>query len=167
LDIKIVPLKFGECEKISIAFAEQGWNKPTKQYEEYLLEQKKEERVVLVAYIDSDFAGYVTIKWKSQYQPFFEKGIPEIMDLNVLIKHRSKGIATKLLDEAERIASFRVPTIGIGVGLMSDYGSAQSLYCQRGYIPDKRGISMHGKFLGYGDVVEMGDDVALYLTKEL
>lgn len=167
MNLKINPLKRDECKTISNAFASQGWTKAIEQYEQYFSEQERGERVVLVASVDAEFAGYVTIKWSSPYRPFFEQGIPEIMDLNVLIKFRGKGIATELLDHAEKIVSTKAKVIGIGVGLISDYGNAQALYCRRGYIPDKRGISANGKFLTYGDVIELGDDVALYLTKEL
>jgi len=81
------------------------------------------------------------------------------------MKYRKNGIATALMDEAETIVSEKY--IGIGFGLMSDYGAAQRLYVKRGYIPDGLGISQNGKFLTYGDQMTVDDDVALYLTKIL
>ena len=89
------------------------------------------------------------------------------MDLNVLIKFRNKGIATKLMDKAEQIASKRSSFIGICVGLTKDYGNAQALYVKRGYIPDRNGISYNETFLKYGDNVRVDDDLILCFIKEL
>ncbi|MBW8351095.1 GNAT family N-acetyltransferase [Bacillus sp. IITD106] len=156
-----------DCGVISKAFTEQGWNKPISQYESYLSEQKEGVRKIVVAEYEGDFAGYLTIRWKSDYEPFFSAAIPEIVDLNVLIKFQKKGIATALLDEAEKIVSEQYDVIGIGFGLTSDYGAAQRIYVKRGYIPDGLGISQNGKFLTYGDQITVGDDLVLYLTKRL
>lgn len=156
-----------DCKVISRAFSNQGWNKPDEQYINYLLEQDVDERLVLLAFFNDEFAGYLTIKWDSYYLPFKEKNIPEIIDLNVLIKFRCKGIATKLMNEAERIVSKRSYTIGIGVGLTKDYGNAQSLYIKRGYVPDRKGLSYKYNSLEYGDNVRVDDDLILCLIKEL
>ncbi|MBS4201874.1 GNAT family N-acetyltransferase [Bacillus sp. FJAT-49732] len=158
-------LRIEDCEIISTAFAEQGWNKPVSQYESYFTEQKEGVRKILVAEFDNQFAGYLTIRWKSDYEPFDSKGIPEIVDLNVLIKFRKKGIAAALMDEAERIVSEKCDCIGIGFGLTGDYGAAQRIYVKRGYIPDGLGMSKSGRFLTYGDQITVDDDLALYLTK--
>ena len=66
-----------DIASIAAAFTALGWNKPASQYERYLAEQEANERVVLVALIDDDFAGYVTIVWHSHYPPFAEANIPE------------------------------------------------------------------------------------------
>ncbi|MCJ8008548.1 GNAT family N-acetyltransferase [Lederbergia wuyishanensis] len=163
--LKIRNLLSEDCEIISKAFAEQGWNKPVFQYERYLSEQKEGVRKILVAEYDNQFSGYLTIKWESDYASFGSKGIPEIVDLNVLIKYRKKGVATSLMDEAERIVSEKYDSIGIGFGLTSDYGAAQRIYVKRGYIPDGLGVSQNGKFLTYGDKITVDDDLVLYLTK--
>ncbi|MCR2822188.1 GNAT family N-acetyltransferase [Lederbergia panacisoli] len=165
--VKIRDLMKDDCGTISKAFAEQGWNKPVSQYERYLLEQEEGTREVVVAEYNNHFAGYLTIRWKSDYEPFFSVGIPEIVDLNVLMKYQKNGIATALMDEAERLVSEKCDRIGIGFGLTRDYGAAQRLYVKRGYIPDGLGISQNGKFLTYGDQITIDDDVALYLTKTL
>ncbi|MBS4219858.1 GNAT family N-acetyltransferase [Bacillus sp. FJAT-49711] len=165
--LEIRDLMKEDCKTISTAFKEQGWNKPASQYESYFLEQTEGTRKVLIAEYNNLFAGYLTIRWKSDYEPFFSARIPEIVDLNVLMKYRKNGIATALMDEAETIVSEKYNCIGIGFGLMSDYGAAQRLYVKRGYIPDGLGISQNGKFLTYGDQMTVDDDVALYLTKIL
>ena len=149
------------------AFSEIGWDKPASLYQTYLEEQEKGERCVWVAFKEDNFAGYVTLKWKSEYSPFREQGIPEISDLNVLPKFRKRGIASVLLDLAEAEAKTKSQMIGIGFGLLADYGDAQKLYIKRGYIPDGLGITSHYQAISYGDRVCVDDDLVLWFTKAL
>ncbi len=134
MQITLRELTASDCPRISRAFAEQGWTKPTSQYEGYLREQASGVRSVIVAVAGGQFAGYLTIVWLSEYPPFREKGIPEIVDFNVLLKYRRKGIGTRLMDAAEQMIRLRSPIAGIGVGLTADYGAAQVLYVKRGYV---------------------------------
>jgi GNAT superfamily N-acetyltransferase len=163
--IAIRELIEADCNLISAAFSQQGWNKPVAQYQKYWWESLLGRRTVLVAEYDQDFAGYVTIVWESDYPPFREAQIPEIVDFNVLINYQRHGVGTALMDEAERRIAQRSNKVGIGVGLMTDYGNAQILYAKRGYLPDGRGIFGHGRWLAYGEQITIDDDVALYLTK--
>ncbi len=156
-----------DCPTMSAAFAAQGWNKPTQQFEQYFRESQTGERVVLVAEVAGEFAGYVTIVWDSGYPPFRAGNIPEVVDFNVLIKYQRQGIGSALMDEAERRIGQRSEVAGIGVGLFHDYGNAQILYAQRGYIPDGRGIFSQGQWLKYGDQISVDDSLTLYLTKKL
>jgi ribosomal protein S18 acetylase RimI-like enzyme len=152
---------------IARAFAAQGWHKPEEQYRRYFEQTTRGERVVLVAEDEAGFAGYVTIEWASGYSPFREAGIPEITDLNVLRRCHRHGIATALLEEAERRIGERSRVAGIGVGLTADYGAAQILYVRRGYVPDGRGVWQAGRHLQAGDTAIVNDDLALMLTKRL
>jgi ribosomal protein S18 acetylase RimI-like enzyme len=113
------------------------------------------------------FAGYVTIRWQSDYAPFREQSIPEIADFNVLPPFRRRGIGTALMDEAERRISERSPMAGIGVGLYADYGAAQRMYVLRGYVPDGHGLSYRGRQVLGGEKVVVDDDLTLHLTKRL
>src|ERR1051325_855884 len=114
--------------QISKAFKEIGWNKPQSQYESYWVEQELAIRNVYVAFQEEQFAGYLTICWTSDYEPFRERNIPEITDFNVLPRFRRLGIGTQLMDKAENEIA-RVSSIaGIGVGMTSNYGAAQRLY---------------------------------------
>jgi GNAT superfamily N-acetyltransferase len=110
---------------IAASFAALGWNKPASQYERYLAEQEAGERPVCVAFIDSSFAGYLTVCWESGYPPFRAENIPEIVDFNVLPRFRRQGFGARLMDMAEGVAAQRSPVVGIGVGLTPDYGAAQ------------------------------------------
>ena len=149
------------------AFTAQGWHKPAVQFKRYLHEHQSGKRVVLLAEYAGEFAGYLTIMWLSDYPPFREAGVPEVVDFNVLIKFQRRGVGTRLMDEAERRIGARSGVAGIGFGLMHDYGAAQALYVRRGYVPDGRGVFAHGRWLNDGDQTTIDHDVALYLTKQL
>jgi GNAT superfamily N-acetyltransferase len=151
---------------ISSAFTAQGWNKPASLYERYLQESKDRKRVNLVAEYEGQFAGYVTIIWESDYPPFSQAGIPEIVDFNVLTKYRRTKIGTALMNEAERWIATRSTLAGLSVCLHSDYGAAQALYARRGYIPDGRGAFCNGIYPRY-EQVRLDDELGLYMTKQL
>lgn len=156
-----------DCVIIAHAFAAQGWNKPEAQYRRYLDECQTGARVVLVAEMAAQFAGYVCILWESEYAPFREAAIPEIADFNVLMAYQRRGIGTALLDEAERRVAARSPMVGLGVGLTANYGAAQVLYAQRGYVPDGRGLYRAGHHLAPGEQVVADDDLNLFLTRRV
>lgn len=168
---KITPeirlLEAGDIPQIVKAFEELGWNKPASQYERYLTEQVHEVRDVYVAFVEGQFAGYLTICWKSSYEPFREKNIPEIVDFNVLPKFRRLGIGSRLMDQAERAIAKVSRVAGIGVGMTPDYGAAQRLYVLRAYVPDGLGLHRRDHHVRYGEQVKVDDELALYLTKDL
>ncbi|TAK11766.1 MAG: GNAT family N-acetyltransferase [Anaerolineae bacterium] len=165
--ISIRELREEDALPIHNAFAAQGWKKPARQYSDYWRESLDGKRVILVADVEGQFAGYLTIVWRSEYPPFEQAGIPEIVDFNVLIKFRRMKIGTALMDEAERRIAARSPIAGIGVCLHVDYGAAQVLYAKRGYVPDGRGAFYQGRFTKSGDPVLLNDDLSLQLTKRL
>ena len=149
------------------AFEALGWDKPPSLYQQYLAEQERHQRFVWVAFKEEDFVGYITLKWQSEYAPFHKKGIPEIVDLNVLPKFRKQGIGSKLLDLAEAAAQKKSKLVGIGVGLYADYGDAQRLYIKRGYMPDGLGITYNYQPIEPGSMVCLDDDLVLWFRKEL
>jgi len=167
LDLTIRSIEEKDIPVIAQAFAELGWNKPASQYKRYLMEQRYEVRDVYIAFVEGQFAGYLTICWKSTYGPFREKNIPEIVDFNVLPGFRRMGIGSRLMDKAEHAIARISPTAGIGVGMTPDYGAAQRLYVLRGYIPDGLGLHWRDHHIHYNEQVTIDDDVAIYLTKEL
>lgn len=160
-------LKSQDILEIAEAFLQLGWNKPASQYEHYLAEQTLKTREVYVAFVDEKFAGYLTIRWSSSYEPFRKENIPEIVDFNVLPKFRRQGIGTQLMDRAESEIAEVSPIAGIGVGMDPDYGAAQRLYILREYVPDGRGLHYRGHAIKYGEAITVDDSLALYLTKEL
>ena len=165
VDLAIRPLRDDDPEIISAAMAALGWNKPVSQYEDYLAEQRAGVRSVLVATVDGEYAGYVTVRWESPYEPF--EGIPEIQDFNVLPKLRRRGIGGALMDAAEALVAERSPVVGIGVGLYPDYGQAQRMYVRRGYLPDGRGLIYDGRQVPPMETIRNDDSATLMFTKQL
>ena len=166
MNIEIRLLEAREIEYISRLFENTVWGTITPLLQSYLAEQVRSERVVLVAYADDDFAGYVNIKWQSYYPPFAEKRIPEINDLRVLPAFRRRGVASALVDEAEKRIFEQSPKAGIGVGVYADYGAAQRMYVRRGYVPDGLGLYHKAEPVKPGQVVPVDDNLVLYFTKE-
>ena len=164
-------LTFCSLEKKDIndivsAFKANGWNKTKDIYEAYLLEKSNNQRTIIVAKEDGKFCGYVTIKWKSDYSSFEQQSIPEIADLNVLPSYQKKGIGTQLIRACEKMASERgLTNIGIGVGMTADYGNAQRLYVQLGYVTDGQGLHCQNLPVSYGYKVLVDDDLVIYLIK--
>ena len=165
--LEITPLRSDDPPVFEAAFDAIGWNKPAAQYERYLEEQVAGKRPVLVARLDGEFAGYVTVIWETGYPPFREAGIPEIQDFNVLPKFRRQRIGSALMDAAEALIATRSKVAGLGVGLYPDYGPAQRLYVLRGYVPDGHGIAAEQVHVKPGDVVRVDDELALYFTRRV
>ena len=166
-NLKLREIRQTDCQKISESFQKQGWDKPISQYEQYLEFQEKGERDVIIAELNQEFAGYLTIKWKSDYKPFRIKRIPEIADFNVLKKYQRLGIGTCLMDEAEKRIKKISDCVGIGFGVYKDYGAAQILYINRGYKPDGNGLVKNSIPLKYGEIVTVDDSIVFCLTKKL
>ncbi len=114
-----------------------------------------------------EFAGYVTLDWRSPYPPFRGAGIPEVHDLNVLPRFQRRGLGAALVRAAEDAARQRADVVGIGVGLGPDYGAAQRLYVRLGYVPDGRGVSYARRVVEPGERVVVDDDLVLHFTKRL
>jgi GNAT superfamily N-acetyltransferase len=167
IDVAIRPLEKKDIPAIAWAFQQLGWNKPASQYERYLREQELGTRLVLVAFVKEEFAGYLTICWDANYEPFRARKIPKIVDFNVLPPLRRQGIGTQLMHQAEHEIA-KVSTIaGIGVGMHREYGAAQRLYVLRGYVPDGQGLYHIDHHVGYGETITVDDHLALYLTRKL
>lgn len=167
---QVRPLLKQDIASIVSAFNKIGWNKPASLFERYLKEADFGKRLVWVAYTGDQFTGYITLNWSSQYSNFKEKGIPEIMDLNVLPMFRKMGIGSLLLDVAEKEALSQSKIVGIGVGLYAGedggYGAAQRLYVKRGYVPDGKGVTYNYQPTIPGNSYRLDDDLVLWFTKK-
>ncbi len=160
-------IEIQDCQDISHAFTEQGWDKPLEQYQRYLRLQKEGSRDIIIAKVNNTFAGYLTIQWTSNYPPFKEKNIPEVVDFNVLKKFQRKGIGSALMQEAEDRIKKVSEYAGIGFGVTKDYGAAQILYIKRNYIPDGNGLCRNSTSLNYGEQVSIDHDLVFHLIKKL
>jgi len=169
-NVSIKRLDACDISAIVEAFQKANWLKPASLFEAYCKEQQKSERCVWLAYSGEQISGYITLKWVSQYEPFAERKIPEIMDLNVLPSFRKCGIGASLLQVAEKEAVTKSNIVGIGVGLYGGpdggYGSAQRLYVKRGYLPDGRGVTYNYKPTVPGATYPLDDDLILWFTRE-
>ena len=144
-----------------------AWSKPDGYFQKCFDAQERGEMIVLVARTGERLHGYLKVVWKPDYPPFRDKGIPEIQDLNIVAASRRRGIATRLLDTAERIVAERSSVIGIGVGLHPGYAAAQRMYVVRGYVPDAMPLTYDNEFVTEGQDVTLDDKLVLHLTKNL
>ena len=146
----------------------QGWHQSIEKYENRLKDRDAGKCVSLAAEYKGSVAGYINVYPDAKYGAFANQGLPEIVDFGVLQKYQRRGIGSKLMDAAERIAAQYADTVFLGVGLHSGYGSAQRMYAKRGYIPDGSGVWYRGKpCTPYDTIYTNDDDLVLYLSKNL
>ena len=158
-----------DINRVVAQFLAQG-DKSSKrgQWETYYREQESGARFVIIAEVDGEIAGYVTLYPEvKDAVPFLGKGLPEIKDFHVFKKYQRRGIGTKLMDEIENIAAGIADTVCLGVGLHSGYGTAQRMYVKRGYAPDGSGVWDDDKTAEPYGMVKNGDELILYMSKKL
>ena len=79
--------------------------------------------------------GYESLLKDSKYPIFKFSGIPEIHDVWISEEYRGHGFGKQLIFHLERLSQKEnYQSIGLGVGLYKDYGRAQRLYTQLGYV---------------------------------
>ena len=145
----------------------QGWVNATA--EKYLLRLSHAGEgmcICLVAEFDGVPAGYLHVYPDCQWGAFGGMGYCELVDFGVLQKFQRRGIGTKLMDVAERIAFSYGDKVYLGVGLHSGYGNAQRLYVKRGYIPDGSGVWYEDRVCAPYSDCKNDDGLILYLIKE-
>ncbi|MCM3633643.1 GNAT family N-acetyltransferase [Paenibacillus camelliae] len=143
------------------------WYRSGDYYERCLKENIENNRITLLAFYKGRAAGCCHLLFVSEYPSFQNENIPEINDLNVFPEYRRKGIASRLFDELESIASKKSKYVGLGVGLYRDYGNAQIMYSKRGYVMDGKGLSYNNTQVEPGQTVMVDDELLMYLIKEL
>ena len=171
MNLSIRTLAVSDIPTIVDAFEKAHWPKSPSLFESYLEEQEQKQRIIWIVQANDQLAGYVTLLWISQYAPFAECGIPEIMDLNVLPPFRNQGVASKLLEVAEKEAATKSDEIGLGVGLYGGpdggYGAAQRLYVNRGYVHDGKGVTYNYSPARPWAPFPLDDNLVLWFTKKL
>ncbi len=121
---------------------------------------------VIMAVAENRDVGGFYLNWTPKYQVYLRLDLPEIQDLRVSPGHRRQGIATALINKAEDMARASGRTgMGLSVGLHGDYGDAQRLYVQLGYIPDGNGVTYDRVPVAPGETRAIDDDLALMLLK--
>lgn len=166
--ITIRSLRPEDAQVIAREEVAQGWvNASPKKYEQRLRDQQEGKAIALAAEYCGQVAGYINVYLAPEQGVFAGQGIPEIVDFGVLAKYRNRGIGSRLMDAAERIAAEHADTVFLGVGLHSGYGSAQRMYIKRGYIPDGSGVWYRDAVCAPYAGCRNDDDLVLYLSKKL
>lgn len=145
----------------------QGWNQTIDKYLMRIEDNRTGKAISLVAEYQGNVAGYINVYPDAKDGAFANKGYPEIVDFGVLVKYRRHGIGSKLMDVAEKISGEFADTVYLGVGLYTDYGSAQRMYAKRGYIPDGTGVWYGEKIAEPYENYCNDDDLILYMSKKL
>ena len=166
-NIIIRTMKESDIDYFSSEFIKLGWGDRKDTFILYYREQELLERDVLVAEHNGMPAGYITLIPNAASGPFSNMNIPEIKDFNVLPQFRRLGIGNHLMNCIEDIAKQKCKQICLGVGLYSDYGTAQRMYVKRGYIPDGSGVWYNNRNLDPCESCINDDDLNLYFIKQL
>lgn len=169
-DLLIRPMNESDIAKIVSRYSF-PWSTPEKTkalWDTYYQEQQAGIRTVALLAENHEILGYGSLLRKSEYPFFLSSNIPEINAIWIDEDHRRKGLGTALIKWLEELASREnYNQIGIGVGLYRDYGPAQQLYFQLGYIPDGNGITYKGQSTIPGQPYSLDDDLILWLIKTL
>jgi GNAT superfamily N-acetyltransferase len=145
-----------------------AWNGGIEKWSRYWRQHASGERTCLVAEEQGAVAGYASVVWRSQHEPFARDDIPELQDLVVAERARRRGLGRALVIACESLAARGGHSdIGIGFGLYADYGAAQRLYVRLGYLPDGAGLTWNNRPARPGDMVRVDDDLVLWLRKRL
>lgn len=166
-DIRLKDIEEQDCERLAEVFLTKGYDESMHLYQTYLSDATVGIKDVILACSLDEIVGYVVINWQSSYEDFKEEGIPEIQDIQVLSNWRRKGIATKLMDEAEKRATNKANYCAVGVGLSEAYEALQNLYEKRNYLPDGKGIFYIQPMVIQNDQLEVYDNQALMMIKHL
>ncbi len=129
--------------------------------------QENKKCSALLALYDDQIAGYVFLYYECKWGGLKDQGLPGVADLIVFEPYRRKGIATALMDIAEKEARSIHSKIYLEVCLNSDYGPAQRFYVKRGYVPDGAGVYYEQEVLGINASCRNDDELTLCLVKEL
>lgn len=147
------------------------WTSPeaTKaKWNSYLAEQKAGSRIVCLAKYQDSLVGYGSLLKNSEYLNFQACKIPEIQDVWISEGHRGRGFGKQLICHLEWLAQKEnYQSIGIGVGLYRDYGRAQRLYIQLGYVPDGEGVTYKYQTTTPGNSYPLDDDLVIWLKKKM
>lgn len=169
-DFVIRPMNKSDIAKIVRRYSF-SWSTPEKTktlWDTYYLEQENEIRTVAVLEENHEILGYGSLLRKPECPFFAQKNIPEVNAIWIDEEHRRQGLGTALINWLENLASQEgYSEIGIGVGLYRDYGPAQQLYFQLGYLPEGNGITYKGQPTTPGQSYPLDDDLIFWLIKTL
>lgn len=167
-ELVIRDMEEADAQIFNDEYTAQGWHPDIDYYLMRIREAAEGKCIALTAVYQGCPAGSLYLYFDAKEGPFKGKGWPLIVDFGVLQKYQRKGVGTRLMDAAERLASQHADTVCLGVGLCREYGAAQRIYAKRGYIPDGSGVWYRDQpCVQYETVCTVDDDLVLYLSKDL
>lgn len=163
--IRIIPLTREIAEVIVKGEREQDWeNASMNQYELRFRDAAEGCAVALAALLTVSRRGTSRLPGFS-LRRLWRNGAAGDRQFRGLEKFWGRGIGSRLMDEAEKIAASYAGTVYPGVGLHSGYGSARRMDLKRGCLPDGKGVYYYGvPAIPYSDETN-DDELALYLSK--
>ena len=132
-----------------------------------LSNQENNKCSAIVALYNNQMAGYVFLYYECKWGGLKNQGLPSVVDLIVFEPFRKNGIASAIMDYAEKEAANYNSRIYLDVCLNSEYGPAQRFYIKRGYVPDGAGAYYKQEVLGLNSPCKNDDELTLCLVKEL
>ena len=134
----------------------------------YYAEHQANNRIVCLLEASNQLIGYGSLLHFSQHPYFKDNKIPEINDIWIKEELRNRGFGKALITHLENRAHEEGDEkIGIGVGLYRDYGPAQKLYVEMGYVPDGKGITYKYVYVTPGEPYPVDDDLIVWMQKTL
>lgn len=166
----IRPMEQGDIQALinNFCFPWSSIQATTEKWTRYFEEHQKPIRTVYVVENGSEIIGYASLVHISECPSFRQNGIPEINDVWIAQKWRKQGFGKRLIQHLEQSARLEnYEKIGLGVGLYADYGAAQKLYIQLGYMPDGCGITYNYQTTIPGVSYPLDDALILWMTKHI
>lgn len=166
--ITVRNLRMTDPEIFAREEVKQGWkNAAPEKLRSRIADNVSGKAIALAADYEGEPAGYVSLYPYCMWGAFGGKGYSEIVDLAVLEKFRSRGVASALMEVSEKIAAEYSDTVYLAVGLHQGYGAAQRLYIKRGYIFDGTGVWYNDKPCIPYETYPNDDELNLFLSKKL
>ena len=170
-------MESGDASRLSAAETAQGWHPTEGKHRMRLSDMAAGKCTALCAEVGGEPVGYISVYFEPVGGPFAGDGRCELVDFGVLEKCRRRGIGSKLMDTAEKIAGEYWDNhhkdaasrrgVWLGVGLHPGYGAAQRLYVKRGYIPDGSGAWYDDKIAEQYKTYPLDDSLIIYMEKDL
>ncbi len=144
---------------------------PPEKHAERLKRQEKGEVTYLVAWYDGVPVGHALLKWRGATEAHlvshFQGSCPDVEDLLVDRRYRSRGIGTQLLQAAERlVADSGFRQIGLAVDTRNK--GAHNLYKRLGFR--SIGLPPHherGEYVDQNGRPASWEEVCIYMVKTL
>ena len=129
-DVTVRTLMEQDIEPLCREEALQGWPVRDACYRGRLQDMAQGRCVALCALWHGEPAGYVNLYDGADDGPYAGAGLPQIVDFAVLEKYRRRGIGTRLMDVAERLAAARADAVCLAVGSAQRIRQRAAHVCQ-------------------------------------